>query len=154
MHCVGSRLLSLAQVFALDHYLVTFLPEPVTPYQEPTSVLDILHMISSRWHTCAKTPCITSLLEIALAGWDHRQTADLICTKVLTSHRSGLRLTARHKRWGQNVDWFWKFNYDAVSQGGCARCWQIVYLNLLFIGFQWYWMCTVYATFSEKLHLC
>lgn len=143
--CGFQTAVSVQVFFGFDHYLVTFPPEfghslsgtYFSPWYSAYGLQQVAH-VQNTMHSF--------LLVTALAGWGHRQTVDLICT-VLTSSQERLRLTAHHKRWGQNVDWFWKFNYDAVSQWLCKMLTNCI--PKLLTGFQWHWMSTVYATFRK-----
>lgn len=97
-HSVGSRLLSLAQVFAFDHYLVTFPPELGTPLR------NLLQSVGF----CTRSPAAGALLckntthNVPLG--DCTSLGETIATlltwfarRVPTSLRSGLRLSAHHR---------------------------------------------------------
>lgn len=97
VHSVGCRLLSLAQVFAFDHHLVTFPPELGTPIRSLLqSVVLCTGAAAAGALLCKKHHAWRPSWWSHFAGWDHRHLLTWFAQRVPTSLRSGLRLSAHH----------------------------------------------------------
>lgn len=139
-HFVVCRLQSLAQSLAIYCYFVTFLPQlkfPIRNILYHTSVHSILHNIFVKWYTCVKIhACFNtsdySMLVIGFCRVRPLRDCSSYFHKVYTLllHPVSDALAANSKRWGENVNLFWKVPCYVVSQGGSRRYWQITITKL------------------------